>query len=150
MYKLGNFESEVISIIVPVYNLASYIEECVESLRRQTYRNIEIILIDDGSADGSGDLCEKLALQDGRIRVIRQENRGVVAARNRGIDNAAGKYIAFVDGDDWVDSDMIETLLEEIGEADLVTAKVYREISPNRLWGKDLRNNKKYGIRFPK
>lgn len=121
-----------VSIIVPVYNLASYIEECVESLRRQTYRNIEIILIDDGSADGSGDLCEKLALQDGRIRVIRQENRGVVAARNRGIDNAAGKYIAFVDGDDWVDSDMIETLLEEIGEADLVTAKVYREISPNR------------------
>lgn len=121
-----------VSIIVPIYNLALYIEECVESLQRQTYCNIEIILIDDGSTDGSGELCEELALQDSRIRVIRQENRGVVAARNRGIDIATGKYTAFVDGDDWVDPDMIETLIEEIGEADLVTAKVFREISPNR------------------
>ena len=123
--------SPVVSVIVPIYNIVSYIRECIDSIRMQTYRDIEIILIDDGSTDGSGMVCEEIASYDDRIRVIRQENRGVVFARGRGIDRANGRYMLFVDGDDWIEPDMIETLLNQIGDAELITTKVCREISPN-------------------
>lgn len=121
-----------VSVIVPVYNITSYIQECVTSIQKQTYRNIEIILIDDGSTDGSGELCEKLAKKDGRIQVIRQENKGVVSARNRGIKASSGIYISFIDGDDWIEPDMIEVLLNQIGEADLITTKVCRELTSGK------------------
>ena len=102
----------LVSIIVPVYQVKDYIGECVESLLRQTYTNLEILLVDDGSTDGSGAICDEYARRDNRIRVIHQENQGLSAARNTGLDRAAGEYVAFVDSDDAVLSDFIETLYD--------------------------------------
>ncbi len=102
----------LVSIIVPVYQVKDYIGECVESLIRQTYTNLEILLVDDGSTDGSGVICDEYANRDNRIRVIHQENRGLSAARNTGLDQALGEYVAFVDSDDAVLPDFIEVLYE--------------------------------------
>lgn len=123
----------LVSVIVPVYNLASYIEECIKSIQKQTYQNLEIIIVDDGSTDGSGELCDKIALDDSRIKVIHQRNAGVVAARGRGTKESTGTYISFVDGDDWIESDMIETMVEQIGNADLITTGVYEQVSPVKI-----------------
>lgn len=90
----------LISVIVPVYNAQDYVERCVRSLMKQTYQNLEIILIDDGSTDDSLDICGKLKMEDGRIRVFSQPNRGVGAVRNLGLSLAQGAYLAFVDSDD--------------------------------------------------
>ncbi|MDE6319310.1 MAG: glycosyltransferase [Lachnospiraceae bacterium] len=100
----------LISIIVPVYQVKEYIEECVESLLAQTYTNLEILLVDDGSTDGSGAMCDEYAVKDSRVRVIHQENQGPSVARNQGLDHARGEYVAFVDSDDVVMPDFIETL----------------------------------------
>ena len=100
----------VISIIVPVYNVKDYLERCVASILCQTYKNIEVILVDDGSTDGSGELAEEIAKRDERVKVLRKKNGGVSSARNVGIENATGKYIGFVDGDDYIDPDMYEFL----------------------------------------
>lgn len=89
-----------ISIIIPVYNVAPYLKTCVSSVQKQTYNDLEIILVDDGSTDGSGELCEQLANGDKRIRVVHQSNQGLSAARNTGINHATGDYLAFLDGDD--------------------------------------------------
>ena len=102
----------VVSIIVPVYNVKSYVGECVESLCQQTYTNLEILLVDDGSTDGSGEVCDEYAGRDERIRVIHQANRGLSGARNMGLDDARGEYIAFVDSDDLVSTNYVETLYE--------------------------------------
>ena len=98
------------SVVVPVYNVEAYISETIESIITQSCQNIEIILINDGGTDNSGIICESYAKIDSRIIVIHQRNSGVSAARNRGIDLAKGEYICFVDGDDTIDSDMIELL----------------------------------------
>jgi len=102
----------LITIIVPVFQVKEYIRKCVESLLAQTYTNLEIILIDDGSTDGSGAVCDTYAERDSRVRVIHQGNQGLSGARNTGLDQAKGKYIAFVDSDDIVLPDYIETLYE--------------------------------------
>ena len=104
----------MISIIVPVYNVEKYIRKCVSTLITQTYSDIEIILVDDGSTDASGDICDELASIDKRIRVIHKENGGLSDARNTGIANARGEYIGFVDSDDYVHSSMYETLWKNI------------------------------------
>ncbi len=101
---------ELISIIVPVYNVEQYLEKCVKSIIRQTYKNIEIILIDDGATDSSGKICDKLKLKDNRIKVIHKENGGLSDARNAGLKVAKGEYIGFVDSDDYIKEDMFETL----------------------------------------
>lgn len=101
---------ELISIIVPVYNVEQYLEKCVKSIIGQTYENIEIILIDDGSEDESGKICDKLKLIDNRIKVIHKENGGLSDARNVGLKIAKGEYIGFVDSDDYIKEDMFETL----------------------------------------
>ena len=93
---------ELISLIVPAYNAESYVAECLESIQNQTYMNLEIILVDDGSKDTSGDICDQYAAYDERIKVIHQENGGLSAARNTGIEAANGDYIAFVDSDDYI------------------------------------------------
>ena len=93
---------ELISIIVPVYNVLPYLRKCVDSLINQTYSEIEILLVDDGSIDGSGELCDRLAGDDRRIRVFHQDNKGLSEARNAGIEKARGNYLCFVDSDDWV------------------------------------------------
>ena len=101
----------LISIIVPVYNIEAYIAKCVDSIVHQSYKNIEIILVDDGSTDNSSVLCDELASKDERITVIHKTNGGLSDARNTGIDIAKGKYIGFVDGDDYIDPLMYEMLL---------------------------------------
>lgn len=109
-------ELALVSIIVPVYQVKEYIEECVESLLAQTYTNLEILLVDDGSTDGSGAMCDEYAAKDNRVRVIHQENQGLSAARNTGIKLAMGEYVAFVDSDDVVLPDFIETLYKLLGK----------------------------------
>ena len=100
----------MISVIVPVYNTEKQLERCISSICRQTYQDLEIIVIDDGSTDSSGILCDSLARRDSRIKVFHQENQGLSAARNNGMEIAGGEYIAFVDSDDWISPVMLETL----------------------------------------
>jgi len=102
----------LISIIVPVYKVEAYLCRCIDSLLAQTYGNLEIILVDDGSPDSSGSICDRYAARDHRIRVIHKENGGLSSARNAGIDAARGEYLGFVDSDDWVDVHTYEWLLE--------------------------------------
>lgn len=102
--------NSLISIIVPCYNVEEYLHKCVESLTAQTYKNIEIILVDDGSPDSSGAICDEYARKDKRIKVIHKENGGLSDARNVAIDIAVGEYITFVDSDDYVALDYVETL----------------------------------------
>ena len=100
-----------ISVIVPIYNVKSYVEQCIQSLCTQSYTNLEIILVDDGSTDGSGDICDEFEKNDERIIVIHKENVGLVAARKTGLKAATGEYICCVDGDDYVATTMCEELL---------------------------------------
>lgn len=122
---------DLISIIVPVYNIEGYIRKCVFSICAQTYQNIEIILVDDESTDKSGELCDYLALHDKRIKVIHKKHGGNATARRDGVNYSSGKYIGFVDGDDWIDSNMYESLHRFSIEynAELVTSAGYREYS---------------------
>lgn len=110
--------NSLISIVVPVYNIEIYISECIESIRNQTYQNLQIILVDDGSTDQSGIICDDYALKDSRIEVLHQQNKGPVAARKNGLDKAKGKYVGFVDGDDYIEPDMYEMLIYEIEESE--------------------------------
>ena len=105
---------ELISVIVPVYNVAPYLDRCVKSIVDQTYKNLEIILVDDGSTDASGDMCDAWAKRDGRVRVIHKPNGGQSDARNAGIDLSTGDYLTFADSDDWLDISMLETLYAAI------------------------------------
>lgn len=102
---------ELISVIIPCFNAEKYIDRCMESVLHQTYRDLEIILVDDGSTDGTGALLESYCKRDTRVSVLKQENKGAGAARNAGLDIARGKYIGFVDSDDWIKSDMYEYLV---------------------------------------
>lgn len=119
----------VVSIIIPVYNVAPYIEKCIKSIQEQTYSKLEIIIIDDGSTDDSAEICEEIAKSDNRIQVVRQENAGVVIARGKGVELSSGKYLLFVDGDDWIEKTMIEVLLKKIQDADLVSSGVYEHLA---------------------
>lgn len=102
----------LISVIVPVYNIIDCLPRCVQSLRRQTYENLELLLVDDGSTDGTGQLCDRLASEDERIRVLHKENGGTSTARNLGIEEARGDYLGFVDSDDYVEPDMYMQLYQ--------------------------------------
>lgn len=105
---------KLVSIIIPVYNVEEYIEECLNSVVNQTYKKLQIIVIDDGSTDNSGDVCKKFEALDSRLEIIYQENMGVSAARNKGLSFAKGEFITFIDSDDYVEDDYIETLLKEV------------------------------------
>ena len=107
-------ETPLISVIVPVYKVEPYLRKCVDSIINQTYKNLEIILVDDGSPDNCGVICDEYAAQDSRIRVIHKENGGVSSARNAGLDICTGDYIGFVDSDDWIESDWIGGFLRTI------------------------------------
>lgn len=111
---MSNYGNELISIIVPVYNVERYLEKCVNSIINQTYKNLEIILVDDGATDSSGNMCDELAKSDNRIKVYHKENGGLSDARNYGVERATGDYIGFVDSDDYIDSEMYEELYEAI------------------------------------
>ncbi len=119
----------LISAIVPIYKSEKYIARCIESVLNQTYKNFELILVDDGSPDASGTICDKYAKEDARIKVIHKENGGVSSARNIGIDVSTGEYITFIDSDDYVTSGFFQYALEKIVEsdADLFVSGVLRE-----------------------
>lgn len=102
-----------ISVIVPVYNVEKYLSRCIESILSQTFTDFELLLIDDGSTDRSGEICDEYAKKDTRIRVFHTKNRGVSAARNLGLDNAKGEWISFVDSDDWVENDYLKSLFND-------------------------------------
>lgn len=110
--KNQEMQDPLISVIIPVYNVAPYLREAVDSAVNQTYRNLEIIMVDDGSTDGSGDICDEYASRDPRITVIHQKNCGVSSARNAGLDRATGEYIAFLDSDDAYDLSFIRTMID--------------------------------------
>lgn len=127
----------LISVIVPIYQVEAYLEECLDSILNQTYRHLEIILIDDGSPDRCGEICDQYASQDSRIQVIHQPNAGLSAARNAGMDIATGEYISFIDSDDYIDPHFYEKLLEgfkEYPEAKVTACQVFKnengEITP--------------------
>lgn len=109
---------ELVSVIVPVYNVEQYLEKCILSIVNQTYKNLEIILVDDGSTDKCPDVCDEWAQRDSRIRVLHKANGGLSDARNAGLDVANGEYIAFVDSDDYVAVEMVEALYHEITQTD--------------------------------
>lgn len=118
---------ELISVIVPIYNTEKYLVECVESIRKQTYSNIEIILVDDGSMDASIEICDEFAEKDSRVRVFHKENEGVAVARNFGIQQSNGQYVVIVDSDDVAVDKMIEVLYTQIKEndADIAVGNYY-------------------------
>lgn len=107
-------EKSLITVIVPVYNTLNYLPRCVHSITAQTYRRLEIILVDDGSTDGTGELCDRLGEEDDRIRVFHKENGGSSSARNLALRHAAGEYVGFVDSDDYIDAGMYERLYQAI------------------------------------
>lgn len=109
---------EKISVIVPVYKVEKYLDRCIESIIKQTYKNLEIILVDDGSPDRCGEICDSYSNKDGRIKVIHKTNGGLSDARNVGIEAASGNYISFIDSDDWIDKDMLELLYKMIKKHD--------------------------------
>lgn len=110
--------SELVSIIVPIYNVEKYLNECIKSLVSQTYPNVEIILVDDGSSDRSSKICDEWGLRDSRIKVIHKTNGGLSDARNAGLEIAEGRYLMFVDSDDFVDSSIVSELYNSIKETD--------------------------------
>ncbi len=119
----------MISVIVLIYNVEKYLERCFESLKNQTYKDLEILLIDDGSTDKSAKMCDDFAKEDNRVKVIHQKNGGIGVARERGLAEATGEYICFLDGDDWADSQMIEKLYKGIKENDSDFSICYIQIT---------------------
>lgn len=126
---------DLVSIIIPVYNIEKYIQECIESVIAQSYRNLQIIIVDDGSTDDSGKICDKYAAADQRIKVIHKPNGGLTSARNAGLREADGKWIAHIDGDDWVSRDYIGKLVSKAqsDEADIAMCDFMVATEENRL-----------------
>lgn len=110
---------DLFSIIVPLYNVEDYLIQCLESIINQTYKNLEIILIDDGSTDNSGKICDEYQKKDKRIKVIHKENGGVASARNIGLENVTGDYIWFVDSDDYIELNAVDTIINKMKEENL-------------------------------
>lgn len=131
--------NELISVIIPAYNVEKYIDRCMETVVGQTYKNLEIILVDDGATDSTPALCDNWAKKDSRINVIHKDNGGLSNARNVGLEHATGDYIAFIDSDDWIELDMYEYLLNliksygvEVAFCDFVRKKSKSKISNKR------------------
>ena len=137
-------EKDLISVIIPVYKVEKYLEKCIESIIKQTYTNLQIILVDDGSPDNCGKICDEYAKKDLRIEVIHKANGGLSDARNVGISKAKGRYIGFVDSDDYIKEDMYEILLNLIKkyDADVSICNLYDVID-----GNECIRNKENGIR---
>lgn len=129
---------KLISVIVPIYKVEKYLEQCIDSILKQTYKNLEIILVDDGSPDNCGKICDNYAEKDNRIKVIHKKNGGLSSARNAGLDIATGEYISFIDSDDYVAENFIETLYKlcienncDISECDFL--KFENEVCTNKM-----------------
>ena len=124
---------DLLSVIVPVYDAEPYLDRAIQSILKQTYRSLEVILINDGSTDYSGEICEKYARLDSRVRLISQPNQGASAARRNGVRLASGQYVGFVDSDDYIDADYFERLMECRGEFDVVIAQWQREAPDGQI-----------------
>ena len=138
---------DLVSVVVPIYNVEQYLTKCIESIINQTYKNLEIFLIDDGSTDESGKICDRYAKKDNRIKVIHKKNAGVSSARNTGIDNSTGKWLAFIDADDWIEENYIEELLKNTSkEIDIVQCGYNRMVGDKKektnCEGKDILHGK--------
>ncbi len=118
-----------ISVIIPVYNVEPYIRKCIDSVINQTYINLEIILVDDGSTDNSGKVCDEYATKDKRVKVLHKRNGGVSSAKNAGLKEVTGKYLGFVDSDDWIEPEMYEILYNDLtfNNASFSTVNFFRE-----------------------
>lgn len=119
--------SELISVIVPIYNIKEYLERCIDSILAQTYQNIEVLMVDDGSTDGTSELVDEIALKDFRIRVFHKENGGSSSARNLAMREAKGQYFSFIDSDDYIEPDMMEKLYQAIQTSGMPIAQGARE-----------------------
>ena len=129
----------MISVIVPVYNVEEYLEECLESIRKQTYQDIEVILVNDGSTDGSQAICERYCQMDKRFRLINQKNQGQSVARNRGVKESLGEYIMFVDSDDVVSLGLLEQLMKYMSDGiDIVECNITEDIHCLNSEGKEI------------
>ena len=117
---------ELVTVIIPVYNVKSYISKCITSVEEQSYKNLEIILVDDGSDDGSFSICKEFSKKDSRIKLYHTKNLGLSHARNVGLDHASGKYIVFVDSDDYIHKNMIHIMMDKTEDADLVICNYKR------------------------
>lgn len=137
-------KNELISIIVPIYNVEKYLPKCIESIINQTYKNLEIILVDDGSKDDCPKICDKYKKEDKRIKVIHKENGGLSDARNKGLEISKGKYLIFVDSDDYIDMHMVEKLYNDLIEnnADISICNHYRDYQNGILEVKNFPNKK--------
>lgn len=133
----------MLSVIVPIYNVEKYLARCINSIIHQKYKNIEILLIDDGSMDQSCQICDDFAEKDNRIIVVHQSNKGLVCARKAGLMKAKGEYITFVDGDDWIEPDMYLELIDilEKSKADIVDSGFFYNVNDNLVLEKRLRKN---------
>lgn len=123
----------LVSIIVPVYNAIRYVNKCVDSILDQTYRNLEIILVDDGSTDGSSVICDEYAKKDERVIIIHKENGGVSSARNIGMDKARGEFLAFVDSDDYLHPQFCELMITGIGQSDIEECQFYTVLNEEQM-----------------
>lgn len=135
---------EILSVIVPIYNVEKYVVKCIKSIIDQTYTNLQVILVDDGSTDKSGIICDKLSRMDNRIQVVHKKNGGLSSARNCGIDFARGKYICFIDSDDWIDINMFKNLINcmEANNADIVVCNYLETDNENYNY----KNSEKYKV----
>lgn len=148
---MNYLQNAKVSVIVPVYKVEPYLRKCLDSITGQTYRNLEIILVDDGSPDNCGAICDEFAKKDERIKVIHKENGGVSSARNAGLSIATGEWVGWVDGDDWIELDMYEYLLEKTEKygADIAVCsrkEVYPDRKVLRGWTEDLVLNRQEGL----
>jgi glycosyltransferase involved in cell wall biosynthesis len=153
VYRVKTYSNPLISVIVPVYNVEKYLKRCITSIIEQTFSNIEILLVDDGSTDNSPFICDRFAEQDSRIKVIHKKWGGVLSARKAGVESAAGAYIIGVDGDDWIEKDRLEYLAKQISAtaADMIymsgywrdtkgeKRKVDDLVVPNTYFGEEIR-----------
>lgn len=137
-----------VTIVVPIYNVSEYLDKCISSLINQTYKEIEIILVNDGSKDNSLDICKKYEQMDHRVRVLDKENGGLSSARNLGIEASTGEYIFFLDGDDFLEKDAIEFAVNklEINNADIVVFGVYNTYWKTKTRSRLEKNNKEYEV----
>ena len=140
------FRNSLISVIVPVYNVEKYLPQCLNSIINQTYKNIEVVLVDDGSTDDSGNICEEYKKNDERIIVVHQKNSGLSAARNVGIEISTGEYITFIDSDDYISPDYIENLYSALEQysADIAICDLKKVSEKVELWDIDYKVEKNF------
>ena len=127
-------EKPLISVIVPVYNVEKYIRECLDSIVNQTYKNLQIILVDDGSSDNSGKICDEFAKKDSRITVVHQENQGAGAAKNTGLELIEGEYFSIIDSDDYIDLSMYEKMVSLMKQYDSdIVQCLFKQVYVNKI-----------------